>query len=78
LVGQVAKPGAYPLTGNDTILQIITQAGGLTIFAQRRDIKTVRRMGDKVTEYMSDYDAIVAGDFKQDIILRPGDRVIVP
>jgi hypothetical protein len=27
---------------------------------------------------MSDYDAIVAGDFKQDIILRPGDRVIVP
>jgi polysaccharide export outer membrane protein len=78
LVGQVSKPGAYPLTGNDTILEIITRAGGLTIFAQRRDIKTVRRMGDKVTEYVSDYDAIVAGDLKQDIILRAGDRVIVP
>lgn len=78
LVGQVSKPGAYPLTGNDTVLQLITRAGGLTIFAQRRDIKTVRRMGDKVTEYVSDYDAIVAGDLKQDIILRPGDRVIVP
>ena len=78
LVGQVTRPGAYPLTGNDTVLQVITRAGGLTIFAQRRDIKTVRRTGDKVTEYVSDYDAIVAGDLKQDIILRPGDRVIIP
>lgn len=78
LVGQVNKPGAYPLNGNDTVIQLITRAGGLTIFAQRRDIKTVRRVGDKVTEYVSDYDAIVAGDLKQDIILRPGDRVIVP
>jgi polysaccharide biosynthesis/export protein len=78
LVGEVSKPGAYPINGNDTILQLITRAGGLTIFAQRRDIKTVRRMGDKITEYVSDYDSIVAGDLKQDIILRPGDRVIVP
>jgi len=78
LVGQVMKPGAYPLSGNDTVLEVITRAGGLTIFAKRSDIKTVRRIGDRVTEYMSDYDAIVSGDLKQDIILRPGDRVIVP
>ena len=78
LVGQVNKPGAYPLVGNDTLLQIITRAGGLTIFADRRDIRLVRRAGDKVTEYMADYDAIVAGDLKQDLVLRPGDRIIVP
>ena len=78
LVGQVNRPGAYPLMGNETLLQLITRAGGLTIFAQRRDIRTARRAGDKVTEYVSDYDAIVAGDLKQDIILRPGDRIIVP
>jgi polysaccharide export outer membrane protein len=78
LVGQVNKPGAYPLSGNDTLLQLITRAGGLTIFADRRDIRLVRRAGDKVTEYIADYDAIVAGDLKQDIILRPGDRIIVP
>ncbi len=78
LVGQVNKPGAFPLMGNESLLQLITRAGGLTIFAQRRDIKTVRRAGDKVTEYVSDYDAILAGDLKQDILLRPGDRIIVP
>ncbi len=78
LVGQVNKPGAYPLAGNDSLLQLITRAGGLTIFADRRDIRVVRRARDKVTEYIADYDAIVAGDLKQDILLRPGDRIIVP
>jgi len=78
LVGQVNKPGAYPMLGNDTLLQLVTRAGGMTIFAERRDIRVMRRMGNKVTEYIADYDAIVAGDLKQDIILRPGDRIIVP
>src|SRR5918992_659880 len=78
LVGQVTKPGAYPLSGNESLLQILTRAGGLTIFADRDDIKVVRREGAKVTEYVVDYDAIVKGDLKQDILLRPGDRIIVP
>jgi polysaccharide export outer membrane protein len=78
LVGQVNKPGAYLLSGNESLLQILTRAGGLTIFADRDDIRVVRREGAKVTEYVVDYDAIVKGDVKQDILLRPGDRIIVP
>jgi polysaccharide export outer membrane protein len=77
LIGQIVKPGAYPATGNDTVLQMITRAGGLTIFAERHDIKVMRREGGKVTQFTVDYDAIVKGDFKQDILLRPGDRIIV-
>lgn len=78
LVGQVTKPGAFPLTGNETVLQLITRAGGLGIFADRKNIRVVRREGDKITEYIIDYDAIIDGDLKQDILLRPGDRIIVP
>ena len=78
LIGEVNKPGAYPATGSDTVLQILTRAGGLTIFAARHDIRIVRRDGDKLTEFTVDYDAIVKGDLKQDILLRPGDRIIVP
>jgi polysaccharide export outer membrane protein len=77
LVGQVAKPGAYPSTGHDTVLQLITRAGGLTIFADRRNVKVVRRENEKVKEYLVDYDAILKGDLKQDLVLRAGDRVIV-
>lgn len=78
LIGQVNKPGPYPVTGNDTVLQILTRAGGLTIFADRSDIKIVRREGEKIREYIVDYDAILKGDLKQDILVRPGDRIIVP
>jgi len=78
LIGQIKSPGAYPFTGSDTVLQIVTRAGGLTIFADRDAIRVVRRNGKKVTEYIVDYDAILKGDFEQDIMLRPGDRVIVP
>ena len=78
LVGEVGNPGAVPATGNDTVLQVLTRAGGLSPFADRRNIRIVRREGEKVTEYTIDYDAIIKGDLKQDILLRPGDRIIVP
>ena len=45
LVGQVSRSGAFPLNGNETLLQILTRAGGLTIFADRSNIRVVRREG---------------------------------
>jgi len=77
VVGQVGKPGAFPLSGNETLLQLLTRAGGLGVFADRSNIRVVRRDGSRVTEYTVDYDAIIKGDLKQDVLLRPGDRVIV-
>lgn len=78
LMGQVVKPGAYPLAGNDTLLQLLTRSGGLGIFAERGNLRVVRREDAKLTEFIVDYDAIIKGDLKQDILLRPGDRIIVP
>ncbi|NOT54884.1 MAG: polysaccharide export protein [Deltaproteobacteria bacterium] len=78
LIGEVEKPAAYPVAGNDTVLQLLTRAGGLTPFASRHKIRILRRAGEKVTEFIVDYDAIVEGELEQDILLRPGDRIIVP
>src|SRR5687767_83722 len=64
LIGEVGKPGAYLATGNDTVLQLLTRAGGLTPFASRHKIRILRRAGEKITEYSVDYDAIVEGDLK--------------
>src|SRR5215510_9968864 len=61
LVGEVTSPGVYPLSGNDTLLRLLTRAGGLTRFADRDSIRVVRRAGEQVTEYIVDYDAIVKG-----------------
>jgi polysaccharide export outer membrane protein len=78
LVGHVGRPGAYPLIGNDTLLQLLTRAGGLGVFADRSNVRIVRRDGDRIKEFIVDYEAIIKGDLKQDILLRPGDRIIVP
>lgn len=79
LIGSgTGKNGAFPLRGNETIMQLLTRSGGLGIFADRSNIRIVRREGPKITEYIVDYDAIVKGDLKQDILLRPGDRIIIP
>ena len=78
LVGQVLRPGALPLNGNESLLQVLTRAGGLSVFADRSNIRVLRRDGVKITEYIADYDGIIKGDLKQDILLRPGDRIIVP
>ncbi len=72
------KNGAFPLKGNESLLQLITRVGGLGIFADRSNIRIVRRDGANITEYTVDYDAIIKGDLKQDLLLRPGDRVIIP
>src|SRR5581483_1836463 len=37
LIGEVAKAGAYPLLGNDTLIQLLTRAGGLSPFASRHN-----------------------------------------
>jgi polysaccharide export outer membrane protein len=78
LVGEVGRAGAFPLSGNETILQLLARIGGLGIFADRNNIRVIRREGDKITQFIVDYDAILKGDLKQDILLRPGDRIIVP
>ena len=79
LIGSgTGRNGAFPLKGNESILQLITRMGGLGIFADRSNIRIVRRNGSKITEYVVDYDAIIKGDLKQDLLLRPGDRVIIP
>jgi polysaccharide export outer membrane protein len=39
LVGQVLRPGALPLNGNESLLQVLTRAGGLSVFADRNNIR---------------------------------------
>jgi polysaccharide export outer membrane protein len=79
LIGEVLKPGAFALAGNDTLLQLLTRAGGFTPFADRHNVRVIRRQGDKVTEFVIDYDAIIKkNDLKQDLLLKAGDRIVVP
>ncbi|RME37120.1 MAG: periplasmic polysaccharide biosynthesis/export protein [Deltaproteobacteria bacterium] len=77
IVGQVTRPGLYELTGNTTLLELVSKAGGLTKDAG--DTATVHRkteQGEKVIQ-VDLRRLLEAGDGTQDIALRNGDNVFI-
>jgi polysaccharide export outer membrane protein len=81
LLGEVVKPGKYPLKSRTTLLQGITIAGGFTTVAARNQV-VVFRFGDNgsgMQTLTSSYDDIVLrGVIAQNLELQAGDTVVVP
>ena len=81
ILGEVAKPGKYPLTSKTTLLQAITIAGGFTPVAARNKLVVFRfkEEGQGEEKIKASYDDIVLRDgAKQNIELKPGDTLVVP
>lgn len=79
LVGQLREPGEVVLTARMSVMQAISQVGGLTPYADEDDI-VIRENADGEKEKISiPYNAITKGrDLEKDISLLPGDVVVVP
>jgi polysaccharide export outer membrane protein len=74
-VGGVVKPGPLPLTGDLTLLQAISVAGGL---APSADLEAafVLRNNERIPV---DFQRLIQkGDVSQNITLAPGDTIVVP
>ncbi len=79
IMGEVQKPGTYPLGGPASVLQLIAIAGGLTEFASRDEIVLLRTVDGKSERHRVNYSAVLKGnDLTQNRQLQPGDTVIVP
>jgi len=77
VVGEVANPGAQPLTGQISVLQALSTAGGLSDFAKRKDIRIQRKTPAGMTTLRFNYNDAINGQAKP-IYLQPGDTIIVP
>ena len=79
LHGEIVSPGLYHIKSNTTILQAIALAGGLSEWAKQDKIKVIST-NDVETEIKTvNYGKIVDGkDLDQNIVLKPGDTIIVP
>ena len=77
--GEVSTPGAYPLDPNMTVFKAISVAGGLTKFGSSSKVKVLRPKKDGPGNEMIrvDIKAIMKGSNEADMLLRPGDVVIV-
>ncbi len=81
VLGEVAKPGRYQLKTYTTVLQAISTAGGFTTYAAKNKIFVLRKSSNTGAEIRINvsYDDIVSGeDSSKNILLVPGDTVVVP
>lgn len=79
LTGEVGKPGTYPLLAPTTVLQLIAHAGGLGQFANKKGIYILRTTEGKQERFSFNYKQVIKGEkVEQNILLRPGDTVVVP
>ena len=79
VLGRVMRPGVYPITGNTTLLEAISMAGGFSEWANKRKITVITHQGGKEKKIRVNYKKIASGkDPSQNIILKRGDTIIVP
>ena len=78
IMGEIEKPGVYPLHGPKTLLQLISEAGGFRPFAARKKITVIRNGVQPSTRFNVNYNDLVNGSSKADIPLKSGDIVVVP
>ena len=84
VMGEISKPGKYPLKSYANVMQGISLAGGFTVFAKKNKIKVLRvtanSSGEKhQVEIPVQYDDILKGNATVgNFYLKSGDVIVVP
>jgi polysaccharide export outer membrane protein len=79
ITGRVARSGPYVVTAPTTVLQLIALAGGLTDWAREDQIVVMRTENGRQVRHRFNYDEVREGKkLQQNIVLEPGDTVVVP
>lgn len=79
IVGAAQKQGPLPYTYGMTIMQALSEAGGLTDYAKRKRIYILRRDNGQTYRLDFNYDNVVKGqNMEQNIVLLPDDTVVIP
>ncbi|MBI1195096.1 MAG: polysaccharide export protein [Gammaproteobacteria bacterium] len=79
VIGEINKPGALVAGQYLDVMQALSLAGGFTAFADRDDIRILRRVDGQETVIDFDYDDVSKGKhLEQNILLKNGDVVVVP
>jgi len=84
VLGEVLKPGKYPLKSYATVLQGVSMAGGFTIYASKNRMQVIRTQtseGGKENQIRIPvpYNELVSGKGEiENFILKSGDTIVVP
>jgi len=80
VIGRVQRPGPIVLsTPNTTVLQVLSQAGGLDRFADGNSIRVLRVTPRGSEVLLVRYNELIRGaDLATNVRLQPGDTILVP
>lgn len=79
ILGEVNHAGAIPLLPGMTVLQALSNAGGFSEFANLKGIYLTRIENGTEVKYPFNYKKVIRGqNTSQNIVLKPGDTIIVP
>ena len=79
VLGKVNRPGEFPLTQDLDVMQALALGGGSATFADEDSISILRRVDGTQQSMNFDYKEVSYGrSLEQNILLEPGDVVVVP
>src|ERR1700722_789410 len=79
ILGEVSRPGAYVMIPGMTVLQALSNGGGLTQFANRSKIYVLRQENGKQVHLLFNYKDVLSGKRNdENIPLKSGDTIVVP
>jgi polysaccharide biosynthesis/export protein len=79
MVGGVKNEGPIRYTYRMTVMQALSEAGGLSEYAKRKKIYILRTENGKDYKLPFDYEAVLRGErMELNVPLVPGDTVVVP
>ena len=79
MVGEIGRPGSYPLTRRITVLDAIAMAGGFKDFAKTKKIYILRTANGTEQRLPFNYKEVIKGkNPQQNIELQPRDTIVVP
>lgn len=79
VIGAVRKEGPLPYTYGVSVMQALSEAGGLTDYAKRKKIYVLRTESGRQYRMDFNYDEVIRGErMEQNIVLLPDDTVVIP
>lgn len=79
VLGAVKKEGPIPYTYRMTVMQALSEAGGLNDYAKRKKIYVLRTENGKEYRLSFNYDAVLKGEHMElNIPLMAGDTLVIP
>ncbi len=79
VMGEVNKPGRYPMLTPTTVLQGLAAGEGFTEWAKKKNIAVIRGLGRSQKRLPFNYATVIEGEgLEQNVVLEPGDVIVVP